>query len=111
MVMEGHHYDRTYRKRVWIAGALLLVLLILISVCFFTKTVTAQRSNPRTKMVASIEVEKGDSLWSIASEYMSDEYDNIDDYIKEIKESNGMSSNEIHAGNYIIIPYFADAAY
>jgi hypothetical protein len=28
-------------------------------------------------------------------------------YIREIKETNGLSSDTIHEGNYIVVPYFA----
>jgi LysM repeat protein len=99
------------RMKVRFIAAVFLFLLLILSVCFFTKTVTAQRSYSRSKLVASIEVKKGDTLWSIASEYMSDDYVDVNEYIDEIKASNGLTSDEIHAGNYIIVPYYADASY
>jgi LysM repeat protein len=111
IIMEGQDYYKTNKKRVWVAGIAVLLLLILISVFSLTKTVTAQPCGERVKLVTSIEVKKGDTLWSIASTYISDEYDNVNDYIKEIKDSNGITSDEIHAGNFIIVPYYADANY
>lgn len=110
IIMEGKNYYQYNRKRVWIAGIVVLSLFILLSVCCFTKTVTAERNGERVKLVTSVEIKKGDTLWSIASEYMSDEYDDINEYINEIKQSNGMTSDKIHTGNYIIIPYYADTA-
>lgn len=98
------------KKRIWIAGAAILLILLLISIGFITKTVTAQRSGKRVKLITSVEIQAGDTLWSIASAYMSDEYDSINDYIDEIRDSNGMASDEIHTGNYIIVPYYADAS-
>jgi cell division protein YceG involved in septum cleavage len=111
LMMEGQNYYQSNKKRVWTIGVAILFVLVLFSVFFITKTVTAQRNTDRTKLVASIEIQKGDTLWSIASDYMSDEYEDMNEYIEEIKESNGLASDEIHAGNYIIVPYFADATY
>lgn len=108
MITEGQNYYQANKKRVWLIGAITLFLIILLSLSLVTKTATAQRSIERVKLVASIEIQKGDSLWSIASEYMSEEYDDMNDYIEEIKDSNGMVSDEIHSGNYIIVPYYAD---
>lgn len=110
IMMEGQIYYQSNKKRVWILGAILLVIVLLFSVGFVTKTVTAQRNAERNKLVTSIEVQKGDSLWSIASEFMSDEYNDVNEFIDEIKDSNGMASDEIHVGNYLIVPYYADVS-
>lgn len=110
IMMDGQDYYQSNKRRIWFIGAVILILVLFFSVGFVAKTVTAQRSGERTKLVTSVEVKKGDTLWSIASEYISDEYGNINDYIKEIKDSNGMTSDEIHTGNFIIVPYYADAS-
>lgn len=107
--MEKSRFDQSERKRVWIAGVIVLLVLLLFSVCFITKTVTAQRYTERTKQVVSIEIMKGDTLWSIASAYITEEYDDINEYIEEIKSSNGLISDDINAGNYIIVPYYTDS--
>lgn len=107
--IEGNAYDQMNRKTLWMAGGLVLIVLVIFSVFFMTKTVTAQREGERYKQVISIEIKKGDTLWSIASEYMSEEYKDLNEYIEEIKDTNGMLSDDIHAGNYIIVPYYVDA--
>lgn len=107
--MESRNYYQYNRKRLWILGIAALVIAIVISASFAAKTVTAQGSQERVKLVTSVEIKKGDSLWSIASEYMSDEYDNINDYIEVIKKCNGITTDQIHSGNYIVVPYYADA--
>lgn len=98
------------KKKLWIAGIILLFILLVLSFGFFSKTAMAQRNVDRTKLVTSIEVQKGDTLWSIASVYITDEYNDINDYIDELKISNGLTSDTIHAGSYIIVPYYADAS-
>ena len=62
----------------------------------------------KNKYFKSIEIKAGDSLWSIASDYISDEYDGIEDYIKELREMNGIKGNRIHAGEYISVAYYSD---
>ena len=108
--MEGQNYYQLNRKRIWIVGVAILLLLLIFSIGFITKTVTAFREGERVKLVTSIEVKNGDTLWGIAAEFMSDEYDDLNQYIEEIKDSNGMASDDIHTGNYIIVPYYADAS-
>ncbi len=105
----GYYYYLN-KKRIWCIAAVLLFIVLLCSVLFITKTVTAQREGKRIKLVTSIEIKKGDTLWSIASRYRSEEYDDLNEYIEEIKNSNGMVSDEIHSGNFIIVPYYTDAA-
>lgn len=59
------------------------------------------------KYYTSIEIEQGDTLWSIACEYMSSEYDSIQDYIDEVKELNQLGPDDIHVGQYLMIPYYS----
>ena len=94
----------TYRL---IAGAILLIIIILALYCF-TRTVTAQRETDRAKIVTSVEIKKGDTIWSIAQLYITDEYNSVNEYVDEIKLSNGLSNDLIHAGNYIVVPYYTD---
>lgn len=60
------------------------------------------------KYFKSIEVTKGDTLWSIAKENMDkDHYKNVSEYVNEIKIMNAMKSDSIMSGSYIIIPYYS----
>jgi cell division protein YceG involved in septum cleavage len=96
------------RKKIrWIAVIVLFIVMI-FTVILATKNVTAKRDGYRVKQVISIEIKKGDTLWGIASRHMSDEYNDMNDYIAEIMVSNGLSSDNIQAGNHIIVPYYAD---
>lgn len=54
----------------------------------------------------SVEIEAGDTLWSLANEYMGLGYSDVDAYIDDIKSVNGIRSNTIHSGNYLIIPRY-----
>lgn len=59
------------------------------------------------KYYVSIRVESGDTLWAIADEYV--EGFNIDksEYIEEVCQINAISKNDIHAGDYIVVPYYS----
>jgi len=96
------------KKAKWI-GIAIIFIIIALTVIFTTKTATATNNNRRIKQVTSVRIQKGDTLWSIASKYMSCEYKDLNDYVEEIMLSNGLTSDKIHAGNYIIIPYYTDA--
>jgi len=92
-----------------IFSTIFLSLLILLSVFVITNKADAQGNNKRIKLVKTIEIQEGDTLWNIASKYKSDEYRDIRVYINEIKKSNNIYSDEIHSGSYIIVPYYCDA--
>lgn len=61
------------------------------------------------KGITSVQVDNGDTLWSIASE-MIDEYDmgeyySVKSLVNEITEINDIYKDDIQAGNYIVVPY------
>ena len=71
------------------------------------RSYATQTNNTKfVKNYKSIMVEKGDTLESIANLYMSIEFKTRDNYIKEVKFINHLDSDNIHAGNYIIVPYY-----
>lgn len=96
------------KNKMMIAVGLILTTSIILSLCLITISVTAQKVIEREKLVTSIRIEKGDSLWSIASRYITEENKDINAYIEEIKCSNGLTSDTIHEGRYLIIPYYTE---
>lgn len=65
------------------------------------------RVNDR-KFFTSYVVKPGDTLWDIASEYITVEYSDRNEYIEEVMTSNRMVSSNIYDGQLIILPYYAD---
>ena len=53
-----------------------------------------------------VEINYGDTLWSIAKNNMNPGYTSIKDYISDIKECNQMSSDKLNTGGYLKIPYY-----
>lgn len=91
-----------------VLGIILIVSSVLILTSFMSQTVLAEKSETREKTVVSVLIEPGDTLWSIAKTYYSEEYKSIPNFIDEIKKSNRLYTEDIHAGNYIIVPHYVD---
>lgn len=93
----------------------LLALLVIIFVSFgilLTSNINAFASSKKdiasyNKYYVSIQVKSGDTLWTIADEYIDGFNLSKSDYIKEICTINEISKNQIHAGDYIIVPYYS----
>ena len=79
------------------------VLIIALS----CKNVTqAEEDQTAYKYYKSICIEPGDSLWSIACRYADGHYGTIQEYINEVKTINNLTSDTIHAFEYLVVPYF-----
>lgn len=61
------------------------------------------------KLYTSITVERGETVWDIATEHMNPGYDTIDELIEEIGFINGLDeSYTIQTGSMLMIPYYAE---
>lgn len=95
------------KKPTMIFLGIFIFTTILLSFFTISTQVIAEKSPPKEKLVASVRIEQGESLWRIAERYMTEEYSDIHTYINEIKRSNGLTSDVIHEGAYIIVPYYS----
>lgn len=95
------------RKSAFLAGAALLIALTLFGMIFRGIKVRGQEQS-RYKYYTSIEIQSGDTLWSIASE-IADTYGlDTRTCVKELMFMNNLTSDTIHAGNYLTIFYYDD---
>ena len=62
----------------------------------------------RNKIYTTVEIEAGDSLWTVAREYYSNEYSDYNELIEEIKDINNMIDDNVKRGCYIIVPQYVD---
>lgn len=88
-----------------------LVICFVFSVVFLSgmlavKIGASKKPMEYKKVVASVYIEKGDSLWTIARKYYTEENESMNVYINEIKTCNHLSSNVIKEGQYLIVPYY-----
>ena len=98
------------RRRTRVIALVLLFAIMIFAFLFATKRATAKIEGNRVKRVTSVEIQKGDTLWSIASEHVTDEYSDLNEYIAEIMISNRLASDKINAGSHIIVPYYTDGS-
>lgn len=91
-------------------SSILFILLVVMVGFILPGAVKAQAASAETshKYYTSIQVQKGDTLWTIANSYITEEYSSIHDYIEEVCELNHISDNDIHYGQYLTIPYYSD---
>lgn len=72
-------------------------------------TVKAEGNVRVEKHIVSIQVMEGDTLWSIAKQYNTSGKQDIRTYMKEIKRANGLVSDTIHEGCYLIVPIYVES--
>ncbi|MDE6904238.1 MAG: LysM peptidoglycan-binding domain-containing protein [Lachnospiraceae bacterium] len=96
------------KKLAFAAGGVAIITLILVVSSIFTMSAKAKEVSSGYKYYTSIAVEKGDTLWGIASHYITPGYSDISEYISEVKSLNHLTGDEIYAGEYLTIPYYSD---
>lgn len=95
--------------RIVIVLGILFILLFLTTGFSFNSPEAVAMNRNTVKYYTTIQVHAGDSLWSIADEYITPEYTDMDSYIQEICAINGIRGDQIHQGSYLNIPYYAEA--
>lgn len=96
------------RKNVFLLFA--ATLMIAAFIAFFASIsiqASDQEHQPSYKYYKSIQLTKGDTLWSIAEEHMDEHYGSTSEYIREVKRMNSLTSDKIICGSYLIVPYFS----
>ena len=96
-------------RKVMIAIACILIVSLLILLGSSIRTFASSRDNkPLHKYYTSIQIEKGDSLWTLSDKYIVDGVYSKDDFIKETSELNHLTNqDELHAGDYLTIAYYS----
>ena len=89
-----------------------LVMIVMIMSCFFGKTLVMANEDEDdavyNRYYTTIEVEKGDTLWSVAKTYYHHSGMSVREYVYELKLINGMVSDELRAGDMISVEYYAE---
>ena len=98
------------QKIALVSIAFIALAIILCTLLFGAIRTQAAPSEISCKYYTSIEVQSGDTLWSIASDHITEEYRDMNAYIDEVCSINKISQNEIHAGQYLTIPYYSSIA-
>ncbi len=86
------------------------IFVISAPILFLTFSTQANdvEHQPSYKYYKSIELSEGDTLWSVANEYIDyNYYKNTSEYIEEVMKMNALTSDKIFAGRHLIIPYYS----
>ena len=89
-----------------IAG--LILVLAGIAVLLFgqnSETSSVEASTVKQKYYTSIEVDNGDTLWSLAEEY-GERYQDRDVFISEVRTINQLKGDSITAGASLLVPVY-----
>ena len=93
--------------------ALAVVILVVVSLGILLGTsINALASSKAdvssyNKYYKSVRIEAGDTLWTIADEYIADFNIDKETYIAELCDINQICAEDtIHAGDYIVVAYY-----
>ncbi|MCI8301095.1 MAG: LysM peptidoglycan-binding domain-containing protein [Lachnospiraceae bacterium] len=84
----------------------ILSIMMIGSIFFSGKNIDTDHTDIN-KYYTSLEIKKGDTLWSIASEYGIDAYSDLQTYVAEVKALNNLKGDTIHSGQFLVIPYYS----
>lgn len=112
---NGSHSKKKERVKANLAAKFLSALLIIVLISVFAlilgkeNTTQAGESIKYNKYFKSIEINSGDTLWSIAKENIPQNSSiDIRDYINEVSQINSLSGGEITSGMNLVVPYYAE---
>ncbi len=91
-----------FQKRVAVIICVLTAILSLILV--FNVTTSAHNTYDTETVYTNHYINDGDTLWDIANENYTPEYGSFKEYLNEIRSLNHLTSDVIHAGEYLVIP-------
>lgn len=103
------------RRQRMILCVLTLILVLAVSFgisSFYSNAKDVSISPVKVKYYKSVQIQKGDSLWSIAETYMNSDYHSIYDYMEELVTLNQLDGHEVdqlQEGDYLTVAYYAEA--
>lgn len=86
---------------------LIVIFCAIMGLGSFVGSNSKASDNKNYKYYTSVEVKKGDTLWDIASEYVTEEYSSYHEYVDEVKALNGLRSDYIRSGQSLVVPYYS----
>lgn len=108
------YHSSKRRREVYLKKLSFLVSTLLLVFCF--SIVTGKRlvdahddsASPRAEeqFYKSIEIQSGDTLWDIASEYTDGTSQEISRYVGKLMKINGLATDQIQEGRYLTVVYY-----
>lgn len=94
------------RRRVLTLAALMMTCMLSLTVFISSKAGSAK--DQKFKYYTKVEIQEGDTLWSIADLYLDYTMNSKKEFIAEVKSINHLKDTDhIVAGKILIIPYYS----
>ncbi len=116
-VYRDYRYARTKaqirrkERRMRKIRTMTLLILVIAVTAIITLRFSADRTDavsvPTYKYYTTVEVNQGESLWSVAEDHMTEGYDDIYELMGEIYDINHLKSETLDVGQKIIVPYYS----
>jgi hypothetical protein len=94
-----------HRKMV-LALSLILLFVTILAFGGVEDEKKANASTVKEKYFTCIDIQEGDTLWSIAEEYAGVEFDSKQAFIKEVERINELKGDRITSGATLVIPIY-----
>ena len=101
------HTVQTQKRVIVLVCVLVILAVILIGNSIITFA-GSRAEQPVHKYYTSVQLQKGDSLWSLADQYAASDRTSRAQFIDEVCELNGISEdNTLHSGEYLVVSYYS----
>ncbi len=100
--------EKELKRHIMLLGLSLILFVIVAVLLFSTKSEASDGSEAVLyKYYRSVQVNSGDTLWSISMDYEENGYLSSKEFLSELKFINNCDENSsLKSGNFIIVPYY-----
>ncbi len=96
------------KRNLFLTGLVLILFILFLTIFSVKSNASEDPDSKEYKHYLTVEIMPGDSVYSIAEEYLSNGYSSIDSLIYEILYVNNLSENTVLiSGNYLIVPVYS----
>lgn len=99
-----------HRRRVRMLTTVFTFTFFFISIISANAIIANAGEKNYEKMYTSVIVERGETVWGLAAEYMTPGYAQVQDLVEEIGFINGLDDTyTIQSGTMLMIPYYIES--
>lgn len=98
------------KKMILKRGGIIIIAVSLFVILLMGRTMFTSMAEEDKTLTSpyykSIQIQEGDSLWKIASQYKEGSSMSTLEYIDQLKQMNCLTKDTIHTGQYLTVVYF-----
>ena len=96
------------KRNLFLTGLVLILFVLFLTIFSVKSNASEDPDSKEYKHYLTVEILPGDSVYSIAEEYLSNGYSSIDSLANEILYVNNLSETTVLiSGNYLIVPVYS----